>query len=329
MEQVVEQIFTESIISQGAELFNLERDSLKKIGEFENYIFSGIRDEVPVVLRFTHSSHRSHEQVKAEIDWVDYLFKNGISVYEHFQSKQGELSEALMAEDGTQFFVCCYEKMPGANLKWSDFKENLTLVELWGEAIGGMHAVTKSYQVNPGVAKRPEWDEEDLLDIEKYIPDVEQDILEYRNRILVAIRELSKNEETYGLIHSDLHSGNFHYHEGKLFLFDFDDSCYHFFASDIAIPLYYTSMAKSFTESDGLDDFAAEFLTSFLKGYNKAHTVSEEVIQSIPLFLQLRDIVLLSVIYKKFDMNNLSQNQKNFFESVQKRVKSQKTIVQL
>ncbi|WP_157950981.1 phosphotransferase enzyme family protein [Peribacillus acanthi] len=329
MEQVVERIFNESIISQGAELFLIENNSLSKIGDFENYIFSGLRNGTPVVLRFTHSSHRSHEQVKAEIEWVDYLHKNGISVYEHFHSKQAALSEALTAEDGTQFFVCCYEKMPGANLKWSEFKENPELIELWGEAIGGMHSVTKNYEVRPGVPKRPDWDEEDLLDIEKYMPNVEGDIVEYRNSILNEIRGLTKNKDTYGMIHSDLHLGNFHYHEGKLYLFDFDDCSYHFFASDIAIPLYYTCMARGFSEKEGMDDFGAEFLKNFLKGYNKFHSVSEEVIQSIPLFLRLRDVVLLSVVYKKFDLNNLSQNEKNFFDSVYNRVKSRKTIVQL
>ena len=47
----------------------------------------------------------------------------------------------------------------------------------------------------------------------------------------------SKKPNEYGLIHADLHRGNFFYHEEKMTVLDFDDSCYHWYLYDVAIPI--------------------------------------------------------------------------------------------
>jgi len=46
------------------------------------------------------------------------------------------------------------------------------------------------------------------------------------------------------LIHTDVHAGNFFVDDGRITVFDFDDSSYQWFASDIAIALYYTIWRK-------------------------------------------------------------------------------------
>ena len=41
----------------------------------------------------------------------------------------------------------------------------------------------------------------------------------------------------FGIIHADLHLGNFFFDGLKLTIFDFDDSCYHWFLYDLTIPI--------------------------------------------------------------------------------------------
>lgn len=50
----------------------------KPLGDFENYIFKakGDNDE-DYVLRLTHSSHRSKQEVEAELDFYDMLRETG------------------------------------------------------------------------------------------------------------------------------------------------------------------------------------------------------------------------------------------------------------
>ena len=50
---------------------------------------------------------------------------------------------------------------------------------------------------------------------------------------------LPKDDDCYGLIHADIHQGNFFVDENdNITIFDFDDCHYHWFAYDLAVPLF-------------------------------------------------------------------------------------------
>lgn len=72
-----------------------------------------------------------------------------------------------------------------------------------------MHAATKSYVPSPGIVKRMQWEEEELLTVEKYIPKEDQLIVKNTKDLLNLLHTLPKNRDNYGLIHTDIHSGNF------------------------------------------------------------------------------------------------------------------------
>ncbi|CAH0347176.1 phosphotransferase [Bacillus sp. CECT 9360] len=328
MERTVEMVFSDEILQRGAAIFQVKTESLKKIGDFENYVYSGHRDGIEVIVRYTHSSHRSYELLQAESDWVAYLKRNGSCVYEHFTSINGRYIERVQAEDGTEFYMSCYEKLPGSQVGWRDLERDQELASKWGAAMGKMNKITKTYQHPAGIS-RPHWDEEELFEIEKIKPDIDAKVMAYRDQVVSAISNLPKTTDNYGLIHSDLHSGNFLVHEGELNLFDFDDCAYHWFASDIAIPLYYIVFQRDLHMQEGRDEFAKRFFTRFLEGYRKENKLAEGTIEAIPLFLRLRDIVLLSVLYKKFDFSRMTEHEKNFFEAVKGRVERRETIIDL
>ncbi|WP_160118376.1 phosphotransferase enzyme family protein [Bacillus sp. V59.32b] len=328
MEKTVEMVFSNAILHEGAAIFLVEIESLKKIGDFENYIYSGQRDGIEVIVRYTHSSHRSYALLQAESDWVAYLKLNGSCVYEHFTSINGRYIESAQAVDGTEFYMSCYEKLPGSQVGWRELESDQELARKWGAAIGKMNKITKTYHHPAGIT-RPHWDEEELFEIEKIKPEIDEKVIAYRDQVVSAISNLPKTNDNYGLIHSDLHSGNFLVHDGKLNLFDFDDCAYHWFASDIAIPLYYIVFQRDLHTLEGRDEFAKRFFTGFLEGYQKENDLLVGIIETIPLFLRLRDIVLLSVLYKKFDFSRLNEQQKNFFEAVKGRVERQEAIINI
>jgi amicoumacin kinase len=333
MEKTVEGLFTEEILCLAAEKFNVEPSTLEKIGDFENYIFKGKREDQEVIIRLTHSSHRLFEDIEAELDWVLFLKNNGLNVYEQYRSQNNQFIETFTAKDGSEFYVCCYEKIPGVRLGWKDIKNNHELVTAWGRTIGRLHKVTKNYEVPVGKSKRPNWDEEELLEIEKFKPDIPKEIVTYRNEVVHAITKMPKTKDQFGLIHSDLHFGNFHYFEGQLYLFDFDDCTYHWFASDIAMPVYYIilagELAGEFEDTHQKEKFAAKFLSNFFKGYEQENSRESIQEKDIEWFLRLRDIVLLSVLYKKFDITNLSSQETKFLDSVYHRVINKELIVKL
>lgn len=327
MEQSVNDVFSEQIMQFGFEKFAITYDSIKKLGEFENYIFQGLKETKEVIIRFTHSSHRSYEQILSEIDWVQFLKKQDINVYKHFHSIEGRLLEKIEAVDGSFFYICCYEKLPGKQITLKDVTDYPNYIEMWGAAIGKIHKATRLYRPTT-VVKRLEWYEEELINAEKFILVGEEHAANYCNQIVSEIKKLKKDESNYGLIHSDLHRGNFTIEENELYMFDFDDCSYHWFASDIAIPLYYTMLTRSYETEEGKQDFANYFMNHFLQGYRYFHEVSLEQLKTIPLFLKLRDITLLSVMFKKYNLEHLTE-QKRLFDNVYERIQRQDLIVEL
>ncbi|WP_226677255.1 phosphotransferase enzyme family protein [Rossellomorea aquimaris] len=328
MEKWIQELFTEDVLKDAASRFGCGTSHAKKLGDFENYVYEVHKGEVPYILRLTHSSHRSKEEVEAELHWINYLHKHGVNVSLVNDSEAGNLVEVLETGD-TQFFVCLFDKAPGAPVKINDPLFDDGLFYKWGKLTGHMHRVTKGYKLDENSRKR--WDLDDVLDYEKYLTSEEdRDIIEKGHHNKETIRGFDETSDTFGLIHSDIHPGNFFYHDGGLHVFDFDDSTQFYFVSDVAIPLYYSVWWKFRNESlETRSEFGERFLTAFLKGYKTECEIGDEWIKRIPHFLLLRDLTLYSVFHKKWDLSHLSEGEESLLSQIRNRLHHDEPIVDL
>jgi amicoumacin kinase len=304
MEQSVSKYFNEPLIQQALCLFQLD-DHYKVIGDFENYVLEVYKKNCPYILRFTHSSHRTLEEVRSEIDWMKYLYEQGIRIPKVFPSIHSLFVEAIRAGD-TFFYVTLTEKAKGTHVKISNDQDHRPLFYQIGKLIGKMHQVTKKYIPSNGIQSRPHWEEDDLLEIEKYIPNEQVDVIQNGKKIIEKVRNLSKDSNVYGLCHTDIHSGNFFVDNGDICVFDFDDTMNCWFAHDIAIPIYYACL-YGMKESGKKErtKFGNELFHSLMEGYRTEHNLDPDAIKTIPLFFQLRDITLYTVLYKKLSLEQL------------------------
>ncbi|TMU88286.1 hypothetical protein FGG79_09365 [Bacillus sp. BHET2] len=328
MEKWIEELFTEEILSVSATRFGCETSQAKKLGDFENYVYEVHKDGVPYILRLTHSSHRSKGEVEAELKWINYLHKHEVNVSLVNHSVEGNLVEIMEAGD-TYFYVCLFDKAPGNSVKINDSLFDEPLFYKWGKLTGHMHRVTKEYEQDDSVRER--WDQDDVLDFDKYITS-EQDvtIVKKGHSNIETISSFVETKDSFGLIHSDIHPGNFFYHEGDLHVFDFDDSSQFFFVSDVAIPLYYSVWWKFRNESlANRNRFGETFLVSFLKGYLTECELEDKWVQRIPQFLLLRDLTLYSVFHKKWDLENLSDGEESLLSQIRNRLLNDEPIVEL
>ncbi|MGM0775412.1 MAG: phosphotransferase enzyme family protein [Bacillota bacterium] len=300
MEKAVDALMTDNVLHHFLSIYSLNTVNYKKLGDFENYVFQASKDGEELILRITHSTHRKLEELLSEVDWMSYLRSEGLKVPKVMPSRNGNMVEALEAGDGSVFYASLFSKAEGEPISVRTPEFNQELFHAWGRAVGKMHAATKSYVPSPGIVKRMQWEEEELLTVEKYIPKEDQLIVKNTKDLLNLLHTLPKNIDNYGLIHTDIHSGNFFYDGKDIQVFDFDDCCYHWFASDIAIPLYYSILYK-FKEADPaeLNIFGRIFLASFLDGYQLENEIPGDLEKQLPLFLRLRDITLYSVLHKK------------------------------
>jgi amicoumacin kinase len=328
MEKSVEILFTEDILKRFLNSFGLKSE-VKKLGDFENYVFEVSHGDTLVILRITHSSHRSKDEIYAELDWMNYLNNQKVNCPAVFESVNNQIIEVLQAADGSFFYGCLYSKVPGNPVKISSEEFNEQLFYAWGKAIGQMHCVTKNYKPSKETKLRPSWEDEELLDIETYVPN-EEKIIKNSNLLINELKLLPKNKDNFGLIHSDIHSGNFFYDGESVHVFDFDDCSYHWYASDIAIPLYYSILYGYHSESERERvQFAHKFLTYFVEGYEQYNSLPEGWKEQLPLFFNLRDITLFTVLHKKIPTEERDESLNKMIEGLRMRIINREPIVKL
>lgn len=292
MNKNIQESLTEDVIKKSALLYNTSFDSIKEIGGFENFVYEFEKDGNNYILRFVHSSHRSTEQVYAELEFIDYLDTNNARVSTVVHSIHDNLLEVIDINHKDYFTVCVFEKAPGGRIKKEDLTDNF--YEKFGEEVGKLHRLTKTY--NP-IHKRVQWDEELYLEISKNcVPKKDQKVIEIYKKLIKKLQKLPKNIDNFGLIHTDLHFGNMFISSGELTFFDWDDSSYKHFISDIAIVIFYQFAFQDISQ-DVLDRETARVLALFLKGYQKENTIDLEFLHNLNDFLMLRTIILFIVIY--------------------------------
>lgn len=174
-----------------------------------------------------------------------------------------------------------------------------------GETVGLMHRLTKSYRPPSPELRRPDGMEDLVGFAEKFLPPSEKEIIHEWNRMLDYLYTLPKGNDEYGLIHQDLHGGNFFVDDdGNMTIFDFDDSQYFWFTHDIAMCLFYV-VPHNCEKQEDLNN-ARLFLKHFMEGYRKENHLDQGWILEIPAFLRLREMDLYIAIHRSMDLNDLT-----------------------
>jgi Ser/Thr protein kinase RdoA (MazF antagonist) len=106
----------------------------------------------------------------------------------------------------------------------------------------------------------------------------------------------------YGLIHGDVHAGNFHLHQGVVHLFDFDDCCYHWFAADIANAIYYAVWHQARYEAPGADPagFAVRFTRALLDGYSTVAAPPSDLGRRLAPLIDYRDLLVYAYLRRRY-----------------------------
>jgi amicoumacin kinase len=328
MEASVERVFSKKVIELTGDFFGVNTEEAVKLGDAENYVFEVYRDGVPYILRLTHESHRTKEQVMAEVMWVEYLRNNGSHIPKVIPSIENNLVEVAKGLDGSEFYSCLFEKAPGVRMKITDenFDENLFFE--WGRTIGQLHRLTKSYTARAEY-KRLSWDDEELLNIRLFNNEAPIEVVHQQERLMKKLNTLPVHKNNFGLIHSDIHHGNFHYHQGKIYVFDFDDASNHWFASDLAIPLYYCMWSLEHKTEKDRHEHAIKLMRNLIKGYETENQLALADYETIPLFLKVRDLTLYSFFYKKYDMSSSDIQLNKTVERIEQRIKENRCIVDI
>lgn len=112
-----------------------------------------------------------------------------------------------------------------------------------------------------------------------------------------------------------------------IFAFDFDDCMYHWYASELAIPFYYSiPYQKDTTEQI---EFAKKFFSVFLKGYRQECEISKEWLSLLPEFLKHRDIIMYLVYYQIRDKEKWAKELPDYMKKRKERIEQNMPILDI
>lgn len=311
MEQFIKDRFNDAILHAAAQRYGVEGAAVKMLDSFESYIFEFTRAGTDYILRIGHSHRRNQTLIEGETEWINYLVAGGVSAAQAIYSLNDKLVEPVPDGHGGDFLAVAFVKAAGGppRGRWTP-----ELYETYGETIGRMHTLTKTYS---GPRKRPEWDDPVFDFVNSFLPDSESEIRHKYNQACEHVRTLPKDSQSYGLTHQDAHGGNLFVDDaGRITLFDFDDCGYNWLVNDIAMVLFYMA-----SEEQDKAAFTAQFMSHFLRGYRRVCTLEPQWLLEIPHFMKIREIELYAVIHRDFDVEAIDHSWiANFMEGRRQRI---------
>lgn len=307
---------SQEILDKAASSFGFDVETLTYISNSTNEVYRFTKNESPYILRLSKKPFDYENNIKAEVHWVRYLAENGIQASLPITTTDGQLT-AVYNENEEWVIATAFQMAPGIFFDREPQLWGSSLFQQWGELMGKIHRLTKSY--NPGVPslKRAEWNPAKIdnphLQTGNY-----RILLDKLRSLESEISSFPKDEQSYGLIHYDFHPYNFLIDQGKITVFDFDDSIYGWFSLDIGIAATHAVWWGSpNNDRKSKNVFAKQFLDEFLSGYLKQNHLDRYWIQKIPVFMDYRNISSFFWWLSFWDGNedNLSESQKRAITS--------------
>lgn len=286
------------VLPTAAKLYGSQAEAFKLVPGYEgatNIVYEYQKDGQPMILRVSYIPERTLEHIQAELDFIYYLAQNGVRVSVPVPSAEGRLVETVMAE-GVPFHIVSFVKGKGMRVPDNGYRYRTDApieeyFQNWGQVLGQMHRLSKSYYPRGPKIVRPEWFDlrRERFGMEYLAAD---DFQLVRRRIQATIDEikaLPKTPDAYGLMHSDFNDGNFtvDYSNGDITVFDFDDACYFWFVHELAAA-WEGGIGR--TMFDGLEKrkaFMDHYMEQVMEGYSRENYLPDEWLARLPLFIDL------------------------------------------
>lgn len=317
----------QKIILNILKYYNGNEETLEEIaGEGMNFIYGFKQKNRDCILRIcTHKSHKK-DQVLAELNWIEYLSDCGISVSKPIYTVDG--NKVLTIDyQGHKLVIVAFEKAHGRHIEFEDWTTDF--IEQLGTITGNIHKYSKNYIEESTETKRFNWKNSLFIEIlNKSIPKTEVKLWERINSVIMEIEKLSVDKNSYGMVHGDIHVGNFFIGD-NITLFDFDTCEYNYFIYDIAVAIFYSVL---FIDPDQGNESgrAKDFLIPFKKGYLKSNNLDETWFNKINLFLKLREYILYALLITYHDdLDNLPFFLKIFMENRKEKIEQDQPYIKL
>lgn len=247
-----------------------------------NHVYFSSTADRDLVVRLTPATHRNKNEVIAEVSFMNYLAQKEFPLAIPMASKNGRLVESTEFDDKL-FFATVFKKIEGLRATDEESLESKFLFN-WGAYLAQLHTYSIQYVGAKNLEyRRPEWDFDAVKVKATSFAKTSRGPASARlHECIDWLSQLEKGDENYGLIHGDLHRGNFFVVDKRIVSFDYDDSCYHWFLYDLASSLSTVlKLAKD-------EPHRQKVIGEFFEGYESIRPFSKRWKDRFEAFYQYR-----------------------------------------
>ena len=149
-----------------------------------------------------------------------------------------------------------------------------------------LHNLTENYEPQAPIIRRKNWDQDSGFAVVKQGLNPKDKLMYQRfHQFMEWIESLDRSSKIFGLVHADLHHGNFFVSGGEIEAFDFDDAVYHWHAYDIAVSLI--NLANMCDEGF-FDKPFSDLYSQIINGYLSQRPMCAVWLNRIDLFMKFR-----------------------------------------
>ncbi len=262
----------EQVARQALIEYDLGTDRLEFIQHSDNVSYRVDTEHGPLALLRIHSpvtaimgNHGADLQmVRSEMSWLEALAdKTDLPTPRPYRNNQHEFVTPVTTPDG-QVYHCSALGWLDGELYCRDFESEQTAVQV-GQILGKLHRFASRWREPRGFS-RPLRDAAYFENMLAHLEIAARDgritsldfskLQEATSLLLTLVKKVRRGRQVYGLLHGDLHKGNFLYDKGMIKIIDFSFCSFGHYLFDLAICI-----------SDTRRDLRATLLDEYRQGF--------------------------------------------------------------
>jgi Ser/Thr protein kinase RdoA (MazF antagonist) len=294
------------LVLEALEQWNINPDAVRLRHHGENTVYEIRCGSDRLIARLSGTDLQSAISVRGELRFIDRCANYGLHVARAIPTTKGKpfaLVPEVDPESGKKRdrIITLFPFIAGRRIGQKGMTEQL--VFHWGNTIAQLQNATDGLRQTKQ-ARRPRWDEIGFQ--RELLSNTLAEKSWFREEWEMGMQwmhQLPTSEQ--GLLHADVHEGNFKVDRGELYLFDFDDSMVCWCAYDLAVVLLRFGPATDRA-------WLAQFRQNLLAGYRSARPLSPEWEARIDGFIRVRRLWIANWLTMREDIPRLQRYQEDY-----------------
>lgn len=268
------------------EAYDVQVARLSPLQHWLNTTFGVDAPRARYMLRVHRPGFQTRGMIRSELLWLRAICREtGLVVPEPVPTRDGALLTTVSMSGVPEPRHCVLLRWVRGRFRRS--RLSATALERVGAFMAHLHQHAEGFAPPAGFVRK-RWDYAGILgealgiDPQKgraVLAAHDRQVLDaVAGRVREAMETLGEGPEVFGLIHADLHQGNYLFHEGEVRAIDFDTSGWGYYVYDVAV---------TFSTLRGWETYPA-LRAAFLRGYRQVRPLSKEHEAYLETFIAAR-----------------------------------------